>query len=81
MTSGRAGLFCRSISRSAIWLTMFEAAFIAEAQSEPIATVSTTAHVTRRAGSGLCAEPKAQTAPETIPSSGGTSVNGRERRT
>ena len=46
---------------------MFEAAFIADAQSEPIATVSTTAHVTRRAGSGLCAEPKAQIAPEMMP--------------
>ncbi len=81
MTSGRSGLFLRSISRSAIWLTTFEAAFIADAQSEPIATVSTTAHVTRRAGSGLCAEPKAQMAPEMMPTSGGSSVNGRARRT
>ena len=39
VTSGRPGLFSRSISRSAIWLTMFDAAFIADAQSEPIATV------------------------------------------
>ena len=30
-----------------------EAAFIADAHSEPMATVRTTAHVTRRAGSGL----------------------------
>ena len=60
---------------------MFDAAFIAEAQSEPTATVRTTAHVRRRAGSGLWAEPKAQTAPETIPTSGGSSVNGRARRT
>src|SRR3954469_15967105 len=81
VTSGRSGLFFRSISRSAIWLTMFEAAFIAEAHSEPTATVRTTAHVTRRAGSGLCADPKAQIAPETIPTRGGRSVNGRASRT
>ena len=73
-------MFFRSISRSAIWLTMFDAAFMADAQSDPIATVRTTAQVTRRAGSGLCAEPKAQIAPETIPRSGGSSVNGRARR-
>ena len=48
--------------------------------SDPMATVSTTAQVTRLAGSGLCADPKAQTAPETIPSSGGTSVKGRASR-
>ena len=51
-----------------------------EAQREPTATVNTTAHVTRRAGSGLCADPNAQTAPEMIPNSGGSSVNGRARR-
>jgi len=59
---------------------MFEAAFIAEAHSEPTATVRITAHVTRRDGSGLCADPKAQIAPETMPRSGGRSVNGRARR-
>src|ERR1700693_1903911 len=59
---------------------MFEAAFIAEAQSEPIATVRTTAHVTRRDGLGLCADPKAQTAPEPVPRSGGRSVEGGARR-
>ncbi len=51
-----------------------------DAQSEPIATVRTTAHVTRRAGSGLCADPNAQIAPDTMPSSGGSSVKGRARR-
>ena len=40
----------------------------------------TTAQVTRLAGSGLCTLPKAQTAPETIPRSGGRSVKGRVRR-
>src|SRR6266581_458973 len=50
VTRGRPGLFVRSISRSAIWLTMFEAAFMAEAQRDPIATVRATAQVTRRAG-------------------------------
>ena len=80
VTSGRSGLFLRSISRSAIWLTMLEAAFIADAHRDPMAIVSTTAQVTRRAGSGLCADPKAQTAPETMPRSGGSSVNGRARR-
>src|SRR6266496_4036162 len=58
VTSGLPGLFVRSISRSAIWLTMLEAAFMADAQREPMATVKTTAHVTRRPGSGLWAEPK-----------------------
>ena len=80
VTSGRSGLFRRSISRSAIWFTMFDAAFIAEAHSEPMATVSTIGHVIRRAGSGLCADPKAQTAPERIPRSGGKSVKGRASR-
>ena len=80
VTRGRSGLFWRSISRSAIWLTTFEAAFIAEAQSDPMATVSITAQVTRRAGSGLCAEPKAQIAPEMMPTRGGSRVNGRARR-
>jgi hypothetical protein len=32
---------------------MFDAAFIADAQSEPMATVRTIGHVIRRAGSGL----------------------------
>ena len=59
---------------------MLDAAFITEAHSDPIATVRTTAHVTRLDGSGLWADPKAQIAPETIPSSGGKSVNGRARR-
>src|SRR5450432_3216286 len=59
---------------------MFEAAFIAEAHSEPIATVNTTAQVMRRDGSGLCAEPKAHTAPEMMPRRGGRRVKGRERR-
>src|SRR4029079_1007915 len=47
------------------------------AHSEPSATVSTTDQVSWRAGSGLCTEPKAHTAPEMMPSSGGSSVNGR----
>ena len=34
----------------------------------------------RRDGSGLCADPKAHTAPERIPSRGGKSVNGRTSR-
>src|SRR5215813_11729720 len=71
VTRGRSGLFLRSISRSAIWLTMFDAAFMAEAHSDPIATVRTTAPVSRRAGSGLWTDPNAQIAPDTMPSSGG----------
>ena len=41
------------------------------------ATVAMTDQVSCHAGSGLCTEPQAQTAPETMPSSGGSSVNGR----
>jgi len=33
--------------------------------------------VTARVGSGLCAEPHAQIAPEMMPSNGGSNVNGR----
>ncbi len=47
------------------------------AQSEPRITVSTTESVRLRDGSGLCTEPKAQIEPETMPSSGGSRVNGR----
>jgi hypothetical protein len=47
------------------------------AHSDPSATAATTDQVTARAGSGLCAEPKAHTAPETMPRSGGSRVNGR----
>ncbi len=55
----------------------FEAAFMKLAQSEPRTTVQITVAVKLREGSGLCTEPKAQTAPETMPRSGGRSVNGR----
>jgi hypothetical protein len=55
----------------------FEAAFMKLAQSEPRMTVSTTEALRLREGSGLCTEPKAQMAPETMPSSGGSRVNGR----
>jgi hypothetical protein len=47
------------------------------AQREPRITVRITERVRLREGSGLCIEPKAQTAPETMPSSGGSSVKGR----
>ena len=40
-------------------------------------SVSTTARVSRRSGSGLWMDPKAQIEPETIPSRGGSRVNGR----
>ena len=80
VTSGRSGLLTRSTSRSVIWLRAFEAAFRNDAQREPRAMAPTTAQVTRRAGSGLWMLPKAQTAPETIPRSGGRSVKGRVRR-
>ena len=43
-------------------------------------TVITIGHVKRREGSGLWAEPKAHTAPERIPRSGGRSVKGRTSR-
>jgi len=55
----------------------FEAAFMRLAQREPRATVPATAQVTPAARSGLWTEPKAQIAPETMPRSGGSSVNGR----
>ncbi len=50
---------------------------VQEAGAErPEATVKSTERVSR-AGSGLWTEPKAQTAPEMMPSSGGSRVNGR----
>jgi hypothetical protein len=58
-------------------LIAFDAAFMKLAQSDPSRMVRITDSVRRDCGSGLCTEPKAQTAPETIPSSGGSSVNGR----
>ena len=48
------------------------------AQSEPSATVRITESVRARSGSGLWIEPQAQIAPEMIPRSGGSRVNGRE---
>jgi len=55
----------------------FEAALRKLAQSEPRAIVASTERVKAREGSGLCTEPKAQIAPETMPKSGGRRVNGR----
>jgi hypothetical protein len=55
----------------------FEAAFMKLAQSDPRTIVSRTGRVSRASGSGLWIEPKAQIAPETMPRSGGSSVNGR----
>src|ERR1051326_3667052 len=77
VTSGRFGLLMRSISRSEIWLSVLFAALRNDAQSEPRTTVRMTEAVTARVGSGLCAEPHAQIAPEMMPKSGGRSVNGR----
>src|SRR5262245_33128593 len=59
----------------------FEAALSSDAQSEPKSTVITTERVSARCGSGLWAEPQAQTAPEMIPNRGGRRVNGRARAT
>src|SRR3954447_15498029 len=55
----------------------FDAALRNDAQSEPSTTVRMTDAVTARAGSGLCAEPHAHTAPEMMPKSGGSKVKGR----
>src|SRR6266699_1052464 len=75
--SGRCGLLRRSISRSWYWLMTLLAAFNRAAVSEPSPIIRSTDGVMRRAGSGLCADPNAVSAPEITPNVGGRSVNGR----
>ena len=53
------------------------AAFNRAAVSEPRPIIKRTVAEKRRDGSGLCADPKAVSAPETTPNVGGSSVNGR----
>ena len=55
------------------------AAFKNAAQAEPRTMVRITEAVTARDGSGLCADPHAHTAPETMPNRGGRRVKGRAR--
>jgi len=50
-----------------------------DAQSEPRTIVQITDDVSAREESGLCADPHAHTAPETMPRRGGRRVNGRAR--
>src|SRR6266566_4316628 len=75
--SGRCGLLRRSISRSWTWLMTLLAAFSRAAVTEPSPIIKRTDGEKWRPGSGLCADPKAVSAPETTPNVGGRSVNGR----
>src|SRR2546428_10112441 len=75
--SGRCGLLRRSISRSWYWLMTLLAAFSSAAVRDPRTIIKSTDSEKRRAGSGLCADPKAVSAPETTPNVGGRRVNGR----
>jgi len=62
-------------------LSVLFAAFRNAAHADPRTMVKTTEALTARVGSGSCADPHAQTAPEMMPRSGGRSVNGRASET